>query len=467
MSVYGVAPITVWTSKSWNLNACRVPRAWKNGFSGAGIKIGVADDGIDKHHPDLSNVNTVTSSGPGGNSPYPEKNSESHGTAVAGIIGGTGNKEICGIAYKCSLVSLKVLALNGTPEQRAQLYANAANNQTCDIINSSWGPPDSGGIISPIIYQYFIDAFAICATIGRSGNGILLPFSAGNGYAAQKNAAWDPLQNSRYTITVGALNRTLTRSAYSEIGGCLLCSAPGGNDGSIDGNESCITCQNTVPYGSSHVTIIMTDFNGTSAACPHVSGILALLLERYPNLTWRDCKELISLNSRVIDSKNDSWIQNGGGRWYNAEYGFGLLDAALITWAAAKFVPLGIQQTDTYSNGTVNIAIPTDGTVITINIMSSLKVFYMEEAIFTVSFTGNAQTEISITLVSPSNTESILIIGTAIVTEIGSYVSYPLKSETFRGESCNGQWLVKLNDVINNTTQSTITAYSLELYGHV
>ena len=466
MSIYGNAPITAWTQQSWNLAACRVPRAWKNGFSGSGVKVGVADDGVDRYHPDLSNVNTTTSAGPGGASPYPEDSSETHATAVAGIIGGKGAKEVCGIAYGCSLVSLKVLAATGTEAERAQLYTDAANNQTCDIINNSWGPTDAGGIVSPTTFQDYLTAFATCATTGRGGKGILLPFSAGNGYAEQTNAAWDPLQNSRYTITVGAINRTLTRSAYSEIGGCLLCCAPGGNDGSTDGSEGCVTCQSTVPFGTSNISLVTTYFNGTSAACPHVSGILALLLERHSTLTWRDCKELIAQNSRIVDSGNENWIENGAGRWYNPEYGFGMLDAALLTWAASSFTPLGTEQTSSFDSGTVSIPIATDGTIYELTITTVTSTFTMEEAMFTVTFTGDDQTDLSITLVSPSNTESILVVGTTITTDIGSYTSFPLKAETFRGESSNGIWKAKIKDNVAGGTQSTLTSYILELFGH-
>jgi hypothetical protein len=45
--------------------------------------------------------------------------------------------------------------------------------------------------------------------------------------------------------------------------------------------------------------------NGTSAAAPTVSGVVALMLEANPNLTWRDVRDILRSTARQIDPKYD------------------------------------------------------------------------------------------------------------------------------------------------------------------
>lgn len=58
------------------------------------------------------------------------------------------------------------------------------------------------------------------------------------------------------------------------------------------------------------------------------AGIVALMLEANPNLTWLDVQYVL-VNSCVRTELSDSdWKQNGAGRWVNHKFGFGLIDAA-------------------------------------------------------------------------------------------------------------------------------------------
>lgn len=77
------------------------------------------------------------------------------------------------------------------------------------------------------------------------------------------------------------------------------------------------------------------DHTGTSAAAPLAAGIIALLLEARPDLTWRDVQHLVVYTSdfsRLTD--NRGWSRNGAGFMFNSRFGFGLIDAySLITTA--------------------------------------------------------------------------------------------------------------------------------------
>ena len=85
-------------------------------------------------------------------------------------------------------------------------------------------------------------------------------------------------------------------------------------------------------------------FNGTSAAAPTVAGGIALLLEAYPSLTWRDVKHVIANSARKNDigrsySRNGllqyDWITNAAGYSHHYWYGFGAFDVgAALNFAA-------------------------------------------------------------------------------------------------------------------------------------
>ena len=116
--------------------------------------------------------------------------------------------------------------------------------------------------------------------------------------------------------------------------------------------ESC-TSTLTSTYSSGAYTdqkITTTDLGGgctvshtgTSAAAPLAAGILALVLQANPGLSWRDVQHLTVLSSNPAPLlANPGWKKNGAGLWYNPRFGFGILDAKTIVEMASvwKNVP--------------------------------------------------------------------------------------------------------------------------------
>ena len=134
-------------------------------------------------------------------------------------------------------------------------------------------------------------------------------------------------------IIVGATNAVGIHSSYSTTGASLWISAPGGEygfDSAISGvtlaagiAPAVITtkrtgCANfeygppTYPNGvnaldslapsaldvNCQYTAIM---NGTSAAAPNVTGVVALMLEANPLLSYRDVKHILATTAKHID----------------------------------------------------------------------------------------------------------------------------------------------------------------------
>ena len=60
---------------------------------------------------------------------------------------------------------------------------------------------------------------------------------------------------------------------------------------------------------------------GTSAAAPLAAGILALVLEAAPSLTWRDVQHLVVRSSNPSPLfNNGGWVKNAAGLWYNPRW---------------------------------------------------------------------------------------------------------------------------------------------------
>lgn len=113
-------------------------------------------------------------------------------------------------------------------------------------------------------------------TQGRQGKGIIYVFASGNANERGDDTNFQPYTNSRFIISVGAVSKAEVQASYSTPGASLFVSAPGGDAG----------------YVSNHITAGLNGSCqqagiGTSFACPVVSGVVALMLEANPDLTWR------------------------------------------------------------------------------------------------------------------------------------------------------------------------------------
>ena len=87
----------------------------------------------------------------------------------------------------------------------------------------------------------------------------------------------------------------------------------------------------------------LSTFSGTSASAPGVSGVVALILEANPNLSWRGVKHVLAYTSVPIDLNRTyeqqnipqyNWTVNAAGYSHHHWYGFGQVDAsAAVTYA--------------------------------------------------------------------------------------------------------------------------------------
>lgn len=469
-----VAPNDPLYTDQWHLNNTgqggsvvgidiNVESVWDN-YTGQGVTIGIVDDGLEYTHEDIApNANTTIDFDyrAGDNDPIPEAG-DFHGTAVGGLSSAKGNNGIgvSGSAWDAELVGLRLIGGPLGDGTIAQALTHELN--IIDIYNNSWGPPDNGRL--QFIGPQALAALEQAATTGRNGLGNIHTWAAGNGGdLTNDNVNYDPYANSRFTIAVGALGNNGVRAQYSDPGAAIFVVAPSGTvgfGGTLDLSTTDIT-----GAGGYDATNYTDTFNGTSASTPVVSGVIALMLEANPNLTYRDVTNILARTSERVDQGNADWIQNGAGIWVNHEYGFGNIDAAAAV-AAALSEPL-VGDEESFSTGviSVNQAIPDAGggsvsrtvAVSNANAIDSLE--YVEVA-FTAAHARAGDLEIVLT--SPSGTQSIL--AETRTDNTNGYNSFLFSTVRNWGESSAGDWTITVTDGTGGITGS-LTSFELNFYG--
>ncbi len=296
-----------------DINVLPVWREYTAGSSD--VIVNVVDGGVDLTHEDLKGV--VIDGGNNGSWNFVDNNStivaHDHGTHVAGTIAAINNngKGVCGIAGgESGNGGVKILS-----SQIFKYNPNTGKDESGDGARAIiWGA-DHGAVISQNSWGYdydnvnqaqsgnidaatksAVDYFVRYAGTDKKGNqtgpmkGGVVIFAAGNdNWPIGWPAAYENV------IAVGAIGSTGRRAYYSNYGDWVDIAAPGG-----DANVSPMVLS-TVPGG-------YAEMQGTSMACPHVSGVAALLVSYYggPGFTNEMLKErlLNGANSEFLSSSD-------------------------------------------------------------------------------------------------------------------------------------------------------------------
>lgn len=286
-----------------------VPEAWKLETGNPNLLVAVLDDGVQLDHPDLDVVKGLSPTGegpPDGDAP----GNEEHGTACAGIIAARRDNGLGGAGIaRVRIMPIRIFTSNGagaTDEQMARGIRHAMDGGA-RVMSNSW----SGAPNDPVAFA-FRDAIAqgvvvVAATGNRQGQPVSFPARLPDVIAvASTNQCDGP--------------KRIDDSSGDPYGSCtgpeVSVSAPG---------TQIVTCDLTGNRGVS-TGDYTTAFNGTSSACPAVSGVVALMLSRNPSLTPAQVKAI--LERTAVD------VEGTGGR--TDLTGWGRVDAA----AAVRAVPV-------------------------------------------------------------------------------------------------------------------------------
>jgi len=279
-------------------------------FRGRGVNVAIIDDGLDVTHEDLQGAiyDTFDLATLGKNVAH-SRSIEYHGTAVSGILAARVNaKGIAGVASSSRIYFLKYKEYMSDSEM-IELFERAAN-AGADIINNSWGT----GNASPALRMKLVDL----ANNARGGKGICIVFAAGN---ENEEMAGDESDIAE-VISVGATNKNNERVSYANYGHNLDIMAPGGEYLGITTLD--VRGSNGGSVGDYLLYNDSNGFVGTSAAAPIVSGIIALMLEKNPNLTRVEIENILKNTADKIGGVS----YDGSG--HNDYYGHGKVNLTRI-----------------------------------------------------------------------------------------------------------------------------------------
>ncbi|MCT7659690.1 type VII secretion-associated serine protease mycosin [Mycobacterium deserti] len=319
----GVLPATDFTKQPSADAMLEYRSAWR--FSrGAGQKVAVIDTGVNRHPrlPMLEPGGDYVSNSDG------LQDCDAHGTLVAGIIAASPSADdsFAGVAPEAAILSIR------------------QNSGAYGPVGPSSGPDDDPNAVSTGFGDTRTLAVAITRAVDLGATVINLsevacaPVSAGLDdvalghavrYAFERNVvvvaaagnfneqsmcnaqntiadpnqpletAWDtvgtiasPAWFADYVLTVGAVTTSAAPADFSLHGPWVAVAAPGERITSLDANGPGLINAQLGRDG-------LTPINGTSFATPYVSGVVALIRSRFPQLSAKEVMDLVKRTART------------------------------------------------------------------------------------------------------------------------------------------------------------------------
>ncbi|XP_065195045.1 furin-like [Sycon ciliatum] len=442
---------------------------WNQGFTGRGVTMTIVDDGVERTHPDLvdnysKHLSHDFNNGDEDPSPrYDGAGTNKHGTRCAGVAAAARNN-ICGtgVAYGSKIGGVRLL--DGRVTDLLDSNAISLRPQHIDIYSNSWGPTDNGMTVGG---PGRVTRRTLSANIlkGRDGLGSIFMWASGVGGFHGDSCAYDGFINSIYTIAISAGTDGAHAPWYAEP--CAAVTATGLSSGnplskkvvSTDLHQSC------------------TDqFSGTSAATPMMAGVVALILQARPHLTWRDVQHIIVLTSRpnILHGSSSNahaeqeWVTNACGRRVNPWFGYGVINATAMLELAKRWLtvlPLHSCYTKAYNK---HRPISMDGIKIQITTEGCRgkagEVTVLEQVQLVLSMKSNYRGAIIGYLTSPQGTRVQIVFRRHVDHSSAGLHKWPFTSTFTWGEDPRGTWTLELRTTKQNA-RSVLERAQLVLHG--
>ncbi|MEM1768626.1 MAG: S8 family peptidase [Desulfurococcaceae archaeon] len=312
--------VTIHQEVRWNIQMIYAPNVWYTyddyvGDAAYGyysyLHVAVVDTGIYYSHTDLQGavVYCIVSLNNGaifykGTNLRNCNDPNGHGTHVAGIIAARLNGVgVAGVAPKVRLYAVRVLSASGSGyisdiargivESTKGPDGVAGTSDDADVISMSLGGPHSDTLYNAVKYAY--------------SYGVVLVAAAGN------EGADSPSYPAAYpeVIAVGAIDINYNVPSWSNRNPDLV--APGVN------------------ILSTYKNNLYAYMSGTSMACPHVSGVVALM---------QAIRQAFGLRKLTPDEVKYILVNTAidlGSSGYDPLYGYGLVDAEYAVYVAINW----------------------------------------------------------------------------------------------------------------------------------
>lgn len=315
-------------SGTTNQFGSQAEEAWAAGHTGSrSVVVGIVDEGIDVSHPDLRDniwVNPFETPGDGidndGNGYVDDVNGwdffnndntvydtsvsgeDSHGTHVAGTIGGEGGNAIgvAGVSWNVTMISTKFLGPGGGSTANAikalDYLTDLKTRHGINLVasNNSWG---GGGYSSALHSAIIRAAKANILFVAAAGNA-----SQNNDATANYPSNYSTLQSVGST-TAASYEGVIAVAALTSSGGLASYSNYGATTVDIGAPGSAIV--STLPGGT------YGSLSGTSMATPHVTGAVALYAAAYPTASAAAIRSAILSTAQPTASLANRTVTGG------------------------------------------------------------------------------------------------------------------------------------------------------------
>lgn len=302
-----------------------VEPAWEITNGSSNITVAVLDQGVEEHE-DLADrvLDGYTIGNPTGLGRPQNENALSekgHGQACAGIIAASNNAiGIRGVASNVQILPVNIAPYTAYLDYWGNRIEFGSNIEIAEAMNWAWKRADvlsnswGGGNYSNDI----VSAIDSARVYGRNGKGSIVVFSSGNFHPDVSDVSFPGNVNG--VITVGAINNKGEIWNYSQRGASMDLVAPSGNT-NLNGDIRTIDRMGSLGYNNGNY---MNNFGGTSAACPQVAGVAALMLSVNPDLTETQIRTTLQNTARDLGTPG-----------FDNTYGYGLVDAFAAVHAVA------------------------------------------------------------------------------------------------------------------------------------
>ncbi len=382
---------------------------------------------------------------------------------------------VSGIAPRATIYGYDpVVVGNSTHANYAD--AMARNASVTMVSNNSWTYSVGGMGVVPEIWKMAVEAGV---TTGNGGKGVSYIFGAGNDALFLLDYANLSEQANFWAITtVGGVDYRGKRAIYSEQGPNLWISAPTqalpeytfGYVGIL--TTDTLTTGDKAPY--------QDDFSGTSASAPIISGVVALMIDANPDLTWRDVKLILAAAARKVDPLHPDWDE-GALRYgsateryhFNHDYGFGLVDAGASVDLAKTWTNVPALRKAVVRSPELDLEIPDFVAEDVPNSLShtltvDVDLSFIEYVQIHVDFNTEFYPDLDIELISPDGKISLL---SPYVPEgiIDFYMpiwegEFDYGSGKHLGENSAGEWTLRFTDFDSGDT-GKLNSWGMTFYG--